>query len=50
MENLPIGSAAYRVIEDIENYNRLGDLKKQYCDTGMQINIRNQISGAKMMQ
>jgi hypothetical protein len=27
--NLPISGAAYKVIEDIENYNRIGGLKKE---------------------
>jgi hypothetical protein len=43
LENLPIGNAAYRVMEDIENYNRLGELQKQLFDTIMQINMMNQM-------
>jgi hypothetical protein len=37
-------SAQFRVIGDIENYNRLGGIKKQLADTGMQIFMINQIS------
>lgn len=44
MENLPMGTAAYRVMEDIEDYNKLGRMKKQLSDVGMQIFTMNQIS------
>ena len=43
-ENLSMGTAAYRVMEEIENYNRLGGLKKQLNDISMQIFMMNQIS------
>jgi hypothetical protein len=35
--NLPISAAAYRVIEDIEDYNRIGGLKKEICRLAVQI-------------
>jgi hypothetical protein len=44
MQNLPIRTAAYRVIEDVQNYNKLGDMKKQLSDIGMQIYQMNQFS------
>ena len=43
LENLSIGTAAYRVMEEIENYNRLGGLKKQLNNISMQIFMMNQI-------
>ena len=43
-ENLAIGTAAYRVMEDIDDYNKLGDMKKQLYDVAMQIQMTNQIS------
>jgi hypothetical protein len=33
-----------RVMEDIDNYNKLGGMKKQLADTAMQIYTINQIS------
>lgn len=44
LENLSMGTAACRVMEDIENYNRLERLKKQLNDISMQIFMMNQIS------
>ncbi len=43
-ENLPKGTAAYRVMEDIEDYNKLGGMKKRMNDVAMQIFTMNQIS------
>jgi hypothetical protein len=37
-------SAAYRVIEDIRDYDKLGGLKKQQSDVAMQIYAMNQLS------
>jgi phosphate uptake regulator len=36
-------TAAYRVMEDIENYNRLGGLENHLFDTIMQIIMMDQI-------
>jgi hypothetical protein len=41
--NLPISAAAYRVIEDIEDYNRIGGLKKEICRLAVQIYGMNEI-------
>ena len=43
VENLEIRAAAFRLIQDIEDYNRPGDMKKQLYHTGIQIQIMNQI-------
>jgi hypothetical protein len=45
MENLPPGRAAYRVMQDIEDYNRHGGMKKQLYDTLMQINMTKEFLG-----
>ena len=42
-------SAAYRVIEDILYYNKLGGMKKQLNDISMQIFIMINSWGAKNM-
>jgi hypothetical protein len=42
--NLSRESAAYRVIEDIRDYDKLGGLKKQQSDLAMQIYAMNQFS------
>lgn len=39
-----MGAAPYRVIEDIENYNKLGGMKKQLYDTAMQVQMMNVFS------
>jgi hypothetical protein len=44
MQNLSMESAAYRVIEDIREYNRLGGMKKQQSDVAMRIYALNQFS------
>jgi hypothetical protein len=41
--NLPISAAAYRVIEDIENYNRIGGMNKEICRLAVQIYGMNEI-------
>jgi hypothetical protein len=40
---LPRDSGPYRVMQDIDNYNKLGGMKKQLADIGMQIYTMNQI-------
>jgi hypothetical protein len=41
--NMPISAAAYRVIEDIENYNRIGGLKNEISKLAVQIYGMNEI-------
>jgi hypothetical protein len=41
--NLPISAAAYRVIEDIENYNRIGGMNKEIARLAVQIFGMNEI-------
>ena len=43
--NLSRDSAAYRVIQDIRDYDRLGGMKKQQSDVAMKIYALNQFSG-----
>jgi len=43
--NLSRDSAAYLVIEDIRDYDKLGGMKKQQSDVAMQIYALNQFSG-----
>jgi hypothetical protein len=45
MNKLSRERAAYRVIEDIQNYNRLGGMRKQLNDISMQIFMMNQFLG-----
>jgi len=45
--NLPISAAAYRVIEDIENYNRIGGLKKEICRLATEIYAINEMTSEK---
>ena len=42
--NLSISAAAYRVIEDIENYNRIGGMKNEISNLAMQRYAINQMS------
>jgi hypothetical protein len=42
-ENIQIHEAAFRLLQDIEDYNRLADMKKHLYNTGMQIQMMNQI-------
>ena len=41
--NMSISAAAYKVIEDIENYNRIGGLNKEISRLAVQIFTMNQI-------
>ena len=43
MHNLPMDAAAYHVIEDIQDYNRLAGMKKELNNTSMQVYTVNQI-------
>ena len=43
MLNIPRESAAYRVIEDIRDYNKMCGMKKQLNDISMQIFMMDQI-------
>jgi hypothetical protein len=42
MNNLSMRSAAYRVIEDIRDYNKLGGIKKQLSDASSKVFVMNQ--------
>jgi hypothetical protein len=44
MYNLSMESAAYRVIEDIQYYNRLGGMKKELSDVSAKVFVMNQFS------
>jgi hypothetical protein len=43
-ECIPIGAAPYRVMMDIDHYNRLGGLKKELANTVMNLQMVNLIS------
>ena len=45
--NLSISTAAYRVIEDIDDYNRLGGMKNEISNLAMQRYAINQISAPR---
>jgi hypothetical protein len=45
MNNLSMESAAYRVIEDIQFYNKLGGIKKQLSDVSTKVLVMNQFLG-----
>jgi hypothetical protein len=45
LNNLSMESAAYRVIEDIHYYNRLGGMKKELSDVSTKVFAMNQLSG-----
>jgi hypothetical protein len=45
MYNLSMESAAYRVIEDIQYYNRLGGMKKELSYVSTKVFAMNQLSG-----
>jgi hypothetical protein len=47
MHKLSRESAAYRVIEDIKDYNKLGGMRKQLNDISMQIFMMNQFLGCQ---
>jgi hypothetical protein len=44
MHHVSMESAAYRVVQDIQDYNRLGGLRKELYKTGMQLFAMNQLS------
>jgi hypothetical protein len=44
MHNLSMESAAYRVIEEIRDYNNLGGMKKELINTSMQVLTMKEIS------
>ena len=44
MYNLSMESAAYRVIEDIQYYNKLGGMKKELSDVTTKVFVMNQLS------
>lgn len=46
-ENLPMSTAAYRVMEDIENYNKFSGMKEQLFKVGNQLFLVNVILGHK---
>jgi hypothetical protein len=45
MHNFSRERAAYRVIEDIRDYDKLGGMKKQQSDIATQIYLLNKFSG-----
>jgi hypothetical protein len=45
--NLSISAAAYRVMEDIENYNRIGGLKKEISRLAVEIYSINEMSAPR---
>ena len=47
MQNLSMESAAYRVIEDIQYYTKLGGMKKELYNTSMRVFIMSQFSAPK---
>jgi hypothetical protein len=44
MDRIPMGLAAYRIMRDVEDYNKFGEMKKKLADMGAQIFMMNQIS------
>jgi hypothetical protein len=46
-ENLPMSTAAYHVVEDIENYIKLYGMKEQLIKVGNQLFLVNEILGRK---
>lgn len=44
MHNLSMESAAYRVIEDTQYYNKLGGMKKELSDVSTKVFVMNQFS------
>ena len=44
MHNMSMESAAYRVIEDIRDYNKLSGIKKQFYDVSTKVFVMNQFS------
>jgi hypothetical protein len=46
-ENISTESAAYRVMEEIESYSKLGGMKEQLVKVGNQLFITNEILGRR---
>jgi hypothetical protein len=46
-DNMSISAAAYRVLEDIEDYNRIGGLKNEISTVAMQRYAINQMSAPR---
>jgi hypothetical protein len=44
MYNLSMESASYRVIEDIQYYNKLGGMKKELSNVATKVLVMNQLS------
>jgi hypothetical protein len=44
-DGVPAGAAPFRIMQDIDDYNRLGGMKKQLHDILMQINITREFLG-----
>lgn len=42
---VPAGAAPYRVLQEIEDYNKLGEIKKQLYDASLQLSIMKEILG-----
>jgi len=45
VDGVPASSAPYRIMQDIEDYNRLGGIKKQVSDMMMQIHLMKEFLG-----
>ena len=45
--NLSISAAAYRIIEDLENYNRIGDMQNEIASLAIQRYAINQMSASR---
>jgi len=45
VDGVPASSAPYRIMQDIEDYNRLGGIKKQVSDMIMQIHMMKEFLG-----
>jgi hypothetical protein len=42
-DGIPFGAAPYRILEDIENYNKLGGIQRQLVETVLRLNMVKQI-------
>jgi hypothetical protein len=47
VDGVPASSAPYRIMQDIEDYNRLGGIKKQLFDIIVQLNLMKEFLGRK---
>jgi hypothetical protein len=45
LDGVPAGSAPYRVLQEIQDYNKLGGIKKLLYDTTLQLSIMKEILG-----